>query len=549
MASTPIVADPPTPAIRNARGVKERWLIRGKLEIVTPALLGNGERGDAVDLPLHVDAWGAVVLPGDSLAGALRNYLRERECGYFNPAGHDSLTELLFGQERGSSRQGKQSALIVEDAFCEHPLIERRDGVRLEQNAPVAADKAKYDYELLSARSFFDLEMELAVTGDEQDRARLAQALGLCLQGLEREEIHLGAKKSRGLGRCKVTEWKVWRFDLSDPEKVRQWLACDHWKEWDVTPAAHAAGKAAAIIPRSLSGVDLALDRRRWLSIDISADLADAILIRSSSPSLNSSLKAEGWLNAPDQVHLKSRRGADAGWTSVLPGTSLAGAWRTRCRAILRTLAQAQRDPAGADALVQPVMEAIFGPHLAADGGEEHETKKAPHASRVLFEEQTIPGLEWVVASNRLDPLLQGSYAHALFHNQVLFSNGEPAQVSLRLKFPSTPEPESIWSTPKGRQAVAGLLLLCLKDFWNDDLAIGGRSSVGYGYSHGRQATLRWRGIAAEEPEDAGDAVNLPLTGEAIARARELNQWVKAIPEALLARQHAAPPADPSEES
>ena len=57
------------------RSIKERWVITGTLHLETPAHFGNGDANAISDMPLllnEVDQ--KPLLPGTSIAGALRNY-------------------------------------------------------------------------------------------------------------------------------------------------------------------------------------------------------------------------------------------------------------------------------------------------------------------------------------------------------------------------------------------------------------------------------------------------------------------------------------------
>src|SRR5207244_1964323 len=72
------------PAREPSRAVVERIFIGGRLELETPAHFGNGDAEGTTDMPLLYDAVedGRPLLTGASVAGALRNYLRECEHGY-----------------------------------------------------------------------------------------------------------------------------------------------------------------------------------------------------------------------------------------------------------------------------------------------------------------------------------------------------------------------------------------------------------------------------------------------------------------------------------
>ncbi|MGE3524769.1 MAG: RAMP superfamily CRISPR-associated protein, partial [Gemmatimonadales bacterium] len=133
------------------RPLAARWVIRGTLTLETALHLG-GEGGEQVDMPVLRDARdGKPLLPGTTLAGALRSALADRLAGYGEP----ELPEVaaLFGGARGDD-DGSQSPLIVFDALGEMPPgqgVEIRDGVAISPATGIAEDHKKYDYEVLPA--------------------------------------------------------------------------------------------------------------------------------------------------------------------------------------------------------------------------------------------------------------------------------------------------------------------------------------------------------------------------------------------------------------
>jgi CRISPR/Cas system CMR subunit Cmr4 (Cas7 group RAMP superfamily) len=499
----------------NVRRIIERWVIKGDLELTTPAHLGNGEEGMGVDMPVFLDAYGAPLLTGDSLAGALRNYLRDREFGYFAeliPQGETdkeearkeardretkSLSSCLFGGISGDDL-GEQSPLIVEDAIGQvMPRMEIRDGVRIAPATCTAAEHAKFDFELLEAGTRFGLCFELLFTEDankeEASRGRLEEALAICLEGLEKGEIRIGAKKSRGFGKCKVQGWKIWKFNLQNPKDLLQYLAFgrDGWP--DDPEGQPASGMVSQLLsPR-------ALDQRAYFDLHAKFDLPDSLLIRSGSPSLEKdSSGTKELLNAPDAVHLKSLRDGD--WKSILSGTSVAGAVRHRAQKILRTLGLGET-PA------QDFIDAVFGPEISSN------RKKKPAASRLLVEETLITEpVELVHTRVRIDPFTGGAFETGLFSEQPVFGGEKTLlrlEMRLRLDRPlggevakpsgdnngaaarSNPREGFDFRDRDVQNAAIGLLLLCLKDLWTEDLPVGGEASVGRGRLKGKHAEIQ----------------------------------------------------------
>jgi len=217
-----------------SRRIVERIVVEGDLELLTPAHFGSGDTEGPADMSLLRDAYdGSALLPGASIAGALRNYWRERTRG----CDAEAKDSYLFGAKRGAKEEmkGSQSLLIVEDAIGPQPQVELRDGVRIDGRARTAKEGKLFDIEVLRVGTRFPLRLELLIPVGQ--RERLCQNLALALQGFELGEIGLGARKRRGFGRCRVQEWRVWRYDLTAPNGLLAWLAEGRgWQDLPVVP-------------------------------------------------------------------------------------------------------------------------------------------------------------------------------------------------------------------------------------------------------------------------------------------------------------------------
>ncbi len=433
---------------RAGRKIIERVQIEGTLRLETPAHLGNGDAEALTDMPLLLDSvTGTPLLTGTSIAGALRAYLREVEHGYGAAERPHDRAQQLFGAVRGS--ESLQSWLLVDDALGETLGVEIRDGVALNPETRTAADKKKYDIELLQAGTTFQLSLELLISEDNQG-AGLLESLALVLHGLEEGEIGLGMRKHRGLGRCRVTEWRVRHYQVTTKEGLLAWLDDDASRQ-----------KQGEEIYKLLDIEPAIADARESFTLDATFVLESSLLVRSSS----------GAPDDPDMVHLQSSR--DGELVPVLSGTSLAGAVRARAQRIANTLLP----KASAKALVN----GMFGKDI------EHADDK-PTGSRVITHETEVRGnLDLVQSRVKIDRFTGGAYPQALFSEQPLFG-GPESEVRVHLELRS-PKPDLRSQHP----AEIGLLLLVLKDLWTGDLPLGGESSVGRGRLAGREATLTHR--------------------------------------------------------
>ena len=450
------------------RHIIKRIIVRGILVLDTPTSLGQGDTDSPTDLPLLRDSLydNYALLTGSSIAGSLRNYLRERDKGYGQSDRRNDLSATLFGDlfaykdEKKESEtekiklreQDNQSLLIVDDAISTEPIkAELRDGVKINSVTGTAEDKAKYDLELLQAGTEFTLSFELLIEKDN-DEATLCKALAIALQGLEPQngsksgEICLGMKKRRGFGRCHVKEWQVWNFNLEDPDDRTAWLNFEHWRT-DLLPDRTTYPSIATALGVSLENES---DRRDRLVIHAQFQLVGSLLIRSGQDSTG---------RAPDVVHLKSHQPDSPNPESVLSGTSLAGVLRHRAERIVNTLG-------GSSTLVKELFGFVEG--------------KEAQSSRLVVREKVIKNATELVQTRiAIDRFTGGAYHGALFEEQPIFG-GDKTLVTVELEL-RKPEKYEI-----------GLLLLLLKDLWTSDLPVGGESSIGRGRLKGIKADLIW---------------------------------------------------------
>jgi CRISPR/Cas system CSM-associated protein Csm3 (group 7 of RAMP superfamily) len=431
---------------RNQRQITRRLIIRGYLTLESPTCLGSGDADGPTDMPLLRDSISQhALLTGSSIVGALRNYLRDYEHNYGECESKGDLATQIFGAMRRDD-EGDQSPLIIYDAISTTvPTLELRDGVKINSKTGTAADKAKYDLEILAVGTEFPLQFELLIDKQaEQDT--LLQGLTIALQGLETGEIALGMKKRRGFGRCKVTEWQVWDFDLTNPQQCREWLEFDHWTPGCLATA-HQQGQNIA----DLLGVTLdpSEDQRKRFTLKATFSLDGSLLIRSDQASTSKS---------PDVVHLKSSG------KPIVSGTSLAGVLRHRAERIVKTLQNTSSDD-------EPVLvKSLFG--------DVDEKLKAAQASRLIVHEAEIKEA-YDMVQNRIaiDRFTGGAYHGALFNEQPVWGN-DNTKLTVEIELHNPKECE------------IGLLLLLVKDLWTGDLPIGGESSIGRGRLKGKKATM-----------------------------------------------------------
>lgn len=437
---------------QKTRHIRQRIVVEGELVLQTPAHFGNGDGDEVTDMPLLLDPYDnrSPLLPGASLAGALRGYLREREHGYGHKLerGEESASVLLFGGAK-SDVDGAQSPLIVDDSLGRSDGTVIRAGVRLDGKTRTAVDKALFDVQLWRAGTTFPLRFELLI-GQKDDAAALKRALATALAGLSDGRITLGARKRRGYGAAAVKQWRVKAYDLTQPTQLCDWLENGN----DALPPETAVTDLKA----ALGVTDLITDNRRQFHLYADFTLQGSLLIRSGEGQGDT---------GPDMVHLHAYQ-PDGKKKPILSGTSLAGALRARAQRIANTI----QAGAGADTLITQLF------------GGEYQDKDGVRlrASRLTVKETVVENGRSDLVQNRvsIDRFTGGARETALFNQQPVFAKEETVvTIDLHLQNPKAYD--------------VGLLLLLLKDLWTEDLPLGGESSVGRGRLQGRCAELTYQ--------------------------------------------------------
>lgn len=459
------------------RPLVSRWVVTAELVLETACHLG-GEPTGATDMALLRDAReGLPLLPGTTLAGALRSHLLDTVAGFH--AKEARQVEALFGGDRGHD-EGSQSPLIVFDSLGTVPPggAEIRDGVALDPQRGTADDHLKYDLELLPPGTTFPLRVELLVGTKEEEVALVAQ-LAAALDGLQGGAIALGARRSRGLGAFETLAWRARRFDLTDARGWMEWLTSSHEIPMEKkTPVALSPRDVllAALKRAKLKPSPAALeDKRRSVKVEVELTFAGGLLVRSPATTPDS----------PDVVHLRSRGRA------VLPGTSVAGALRLQARRIVRSVAGDN------DQRVDALVDGLFGPRLAKA------SHAKPSASRLRAAESEVRAQASRTTRIRVDRFTQGVAAGALFEEEPVV--GASVKLSLELRSEDA--------------AHLGLLILLLKDIMTGDVPLGGSVAVGRGACVGG-ATLSvptWPRAVKLDPRHALPQHELDLVNAAVA--------------------------------
>lgn len=442
--------------------VAERIYARGIWKAKTAIHLGgeSEDSGAGIDLVVLRDSHGRPYLPAASIAGACRNHLARilLETGAYlqGQEKEPAVLHVLFGDDY-------QSLLTVFDApLAEETRILMRDGVRIESNSGIAADKGKYDLEMLPAGAAFSMELALTLfeelpdywarRSDSESSANreavsaenLRSCYRLLLESLQRGEVRLGAKTRRGLGTGNVENWEIRRLEMANREALAAWLSHDPY----------------SYVSAQMDDLGPALSSRDVPAFVISATFAldSSLLIRSPGEDPN----------GPEFSQLSEKGKA------LLTGTSLTGALRHRAEKIANTI--------GSDnAENTKLVEQIFG------YVHENNPEDPGRASRLRVAEVELPGdANRFLVQGRVsvDRFTGGALETALFDEAAYWPTPEDrVSLSFHLEDPECSE--------------VGLLLLAFKDLWLGDLPVGGEAGVGRGVLSGRHARLCYPSHAA----------------------------------------------------
>lgn len=331
--------------------------------------------------------------------------------------------------------KGAQSALCCHDLKLSKNnkvTIKIRDGVAINPKTGIAIDEKKYDYEVVEPGVSFDMHLEVTVR-KAFDKGFFKRILATIVELLEKGEVSFGAKTTSGFGRCKLEDMKYYEFDFSKKEDVWPWLKKEDFPE---------GAKSINVNPFQI--------RQNTFTIDAIFSIKSSLIVRSYSSELESS----------DIVHIKSNE------KNVLPGTSTKGAIMARGLKILKTLGCTS---------AEDMINKLFG----------FVDKKDKKKSKVIVEETEIKKPKVVAELQhriKIDRFTGGTIKTALFDSMPLWSNGNDKAVEIKMTINNYQD----WEV--------GLLLLILKDLWNEDLSIGGEKNVGRGILKGHLAKIRWDG-------------------------------------------------------
>ena len=300
---------------------------------------GQNRPDDVSDSMFRRTADGRIVLPGTSIAGAIRNHLTRiipAMNGVIGKTTCDALTGIekrdsngdllpcacilchLMGDIRplnnneADEDMGRASRLIVNDAILNPNATHIRDGVGIDRISGTASRQAqaKFDLETVPANVPFELVLELEDYTDVD-----AYLLQLALHEWQSGRIHVGGNSSRGMGLIAITDIKEVTYDLAKPANLLAYLKHDasSAKTYQNVPAPKRHSAYFAGYQAQVDSV------QHWLDIRFQLAASGFFLTNDTTQAIADNLD-----------HYSNK---------FIPGSSLRGAIRNHAERIARTIA------------------------------------------------------------------------------------------------------------------------------------------------------------------------------------------------------------------
>lgn len=335
------------------------------IKLRTALHMGSGLNNDMTDALCSRSADGQWIIPGTSLAGALRasalrlaprittSHHSKTACRGLTGAPDDAKAAALpcqcivcalfgyryMGCEESKSNQPQRSRIAITNAVAEqseqHTRI--RDGVGIERSNAVAAraTAAKFDFEIVPAGTRFTFRIEFPMNEGEcpqsEDQERL---LAVVLAEWQAGRATLGANCARGLGAMTLENINYIDRNLAAPDDLLAFLSADApWLEETWPDDAEAANWLDGQLQqarelrcepaKALQG----LSASRFVVFECQLRAAGALLV--NDPAVAA---ASGFDLAPVLEQLRP------GAKPLLPGSSIRGVLRSQAEKIARTI-------------------------------------------------------------------------------------------------------------------------------------------------------------------------------------------------------------------
>lgn len=449
------------------------------LETLTPLHCGGGD-DPVFDQIVSRDAFGFWRIPGSSIAGILRNYLKKSA---------PELENVLFGYASSSSKdtckENKASIVWCMDAYqldfdmklayCKQlngenvsalgPFI--RDHVNIDLDSSTAKESGKYDEEIIPPGTRFFLELRLDGWESELTDEEKHAFIKLC-SAIASGEVTFGGKKVSGYGRFSCN------FKSGNPSFIC--MEYDLNKESELEAYLNIP-KAPSLSLKDGTRINLEKTPPVYSATDISFDLV--LPLETDGPIMVGGTNLKEQDQKVDMVclttpYLDYEGKEKINYCYTLPGSSFRGVLRHGVYKVAKALGL---DP-------QKEVDELFG---FINGKEKKSASGKVQVEDIYLKQARTLRLQHVA----IDRFTGGALDSALFDEKPVFSSGLKIPLKLR-----------VTSVTKSQ---AKLLCHALLDLCTSMLPIGGGTNRGNG-------SLRITGLASGL-EQALSASELKFTG------------------------------------
>ena len=228
------------------REMRRKYVFTGKLELKSAMHIGGGRinlRG--TDSSIVLTPEGDPFIPGSSFKGVFRSTVEklvgpipnQTTCSLFEGTCPTANQDDFNNRRRNGNWSEAKLANVLDKELCDTCKLfgspfsaskiffrdlyvdewaeatQVRDGVAIDRDSERAVDRLKYDYEVVSVGSTFELEIVLEDPSDTDLRLACV-GLNEFVSGMG----GVGGMRSRGLGNCRAIELRGYELDLTDAE-------------------------------------------------------------------------------------------------------------------------------------------------------------------------------------------------------------------------------------------------------------------------------------------------------------------------------------------
>lgn len=220
---------------KKEKTIDYRFLARIVIEAATPLAVHSGEKEIQTDAVVVRDVNGLPYIPGSSIAGVIRHAWKDAGNDIDGLFGFQKSTKglgsrIIFSEARilnseGIVVDGLQKQTTSDPLLVGYANLPIRQHVRITHKG-VAADKGKFDEQVVFAGTRFCFEMEMLGYKDESET--FCKLLSILYQSTFR----LGGSSRKGLGKIEVKDIMYCSLAINDLEYLKKSSDLEDSKKW-----------------------------------------------------------------------------------------------------------------------------------------------------------------------------------------------------------------------------------------------------------------------------------------------------------------------------